>query len=265
MNLPTAVIWKKLTLIHANKGTMFETDLLNQLQMSRYVKSGDIDVCTHFANLVVIKEQLTEIGSPISDPSFTSYICTSMSLVTSFKSLFTALTTASHTSKKPTTSEELIWYLTEEANSKTIEDNINKQDEAMISAHTKSKGESNNLKRKAKAKDSCHCSNCNKDGHTDDQCFAEGGGMAGKAPKWWVKKNGGKSKGKGKGKSANAAEVSDDENFALLTCLTINSLDDNFINIALAVTSSHSHKAHAVSPSAGVIIDCGASSHFFLS
>ncbi|KAG6823474.1 hypothetical protein H0H87_001001, partial [Tephrocybe sp. NHM501043] len=189
-----------------------------------------------------------------------------MSLATSFKPLFTALATASRTSGKPTTSKELIWHLTEEANSKTIEDNINKQHEAMISAHTKSKGESNNLKgkfkSKAKAKDSRHCSNCNKDGHTDNQCFAEGGGMAGKAPEWWVKKNGGKSKGKGKGKSANVAEVSDDENFALLTCLTIDSLDDNFINVALTITSGHSHKAHAASPSAGVIIDCGASSHF---
>ncbi|KAG6806257.1 hypothetical protein H0H87_002960, partial [Tephrocybe sp. NHM501043] len=72
-----------------------------------------------------------------------------MSLATSFKPLFTALATALRTSGKPTTSEELIWHLTEEANSKTIEDNINKQHEAMISAHTKSKGESNNSKGKS--------------------------------------------------------------------------------------------------------------------
>ncbi|KAG6814622.1 hypothetical protein H0H87_007185, partial [Tephrocybe sp. NHM501043] len=209
-NKPTAAaVWKKLASIHTNKSAMFETDLLNQLQMSRYVESGDINVCTHLANLVVIKEQLAEISSPISNPSFASYICTSMSLATSFKPLFTALATASCTSGKPTTSKELIWHLTEEANSKTIEDNINKQHEAMISTHTKSKGKSNNSKKKSKskskAKDFCHYSNCNKDGHTDDQCFAEGRGMAGKAPKWWVKKNSGKSKGKGKGKSANTA------------------------------------------------------------
>ncbi|KAG6823629.1 hypothetical protein H0H87_000620, partial [Tephrocybe sp. NHM501043] len=70
-NEPTAAaVWKKLASIHANKGAMFETDLLNQLQTSRYVENGDIDVRTHLANLVVIKERLAEIGSPISDPSF---------------------------------------------------------------------------------------------------------------------------------------------------------------------------------------------------
>ncbi|KAG6839092.1 hypothetical protein H0H87_001657, partial [Tephrocybe sp. NHM501043] len=56
-NEPTAAaVWKKLASIHANKGAMFETDLLNQLQTSRYVKNGDIDVRTHLTNLVVIKE-----------------------------------------------------------------------------------------------------------------------------------------------------------------------------------------------------------------
>ncbi|KAG6814917.1 hypothetical protein H0H87_006606, partial [Tephrocybe sp. NHM501043] len=56
-NKPTAAaIWKKLASIHANKGAMFKTDLLNQLQTSRYVKNGDINVRTHLTNLVVIKE-----------------------------------------------------------------------------------------------------------------------------------------------------------------------------------------------------------------
>ncbi|KAG6912245.1 hypothetical protein DXG01_016013, partial [Tephrocybe rancida] len=184
-------------------GAMFETDLLNQLQTSRYIENGDIDVRTHLANLVVIKERLAEIGFPVSDTSFASYIRTSMSLATSFKPLFTTLATASRTAGKPTTSDQLIWHLTDEANSNAIESNINKQHEAMLSAHTKSKGDSSNFKGKpkgkGKSKDGRHCGNCDKDGHMDDQCFSEGGGMAGKAPKWWVKKNGGKSKGKGKG------------------------------------------------------------------
>ncbi|KAG6815603.1 hypothetical protein H0H87_000211 [Tephrocybe sp. NHM501043] len=56
-NEPTAAaVWKKLASIHTIKGAMFETDLLNQLQTSCYVESGDINVCTHLTNLVVIKE-----------------------------------------------------------------------------------------------------------------------------------------------------------------------------------------------------------------
>ncbi|KAG6852091.1 hypothetical protein H0H87_010975 [Tephrocybe sp. NHM501043] len=51
-----STFYQKLASIHANKGAMFETDLLNQLQTSRYVENGDIDVRTHLTNLVVIKE-----------------------------------------------------------------------------------------------------------------------------------------------------------------------------------------------------------------
>ncbi|KAG6867201.1 hypothetical protein C0995_005339, partial [Termitomyces sp. Mi166 len=92
--------------------------------------------------------------------------------------------------------------------------------------------------------------------------------MAGKAPDWWLKKH--KSKGKDKAdklKSANAVETEEnDENYAFLTFLTIDTPDNAISNnVALAITSGHSHKAHAASPFAGVIIDCGVSSHFSLS
>ncbi|KAF8156065.1 hypothetical protein B0H34DRAFT_659818, partial [Crassisporium funariophilum] len=85
--------------------------------------------------------------------------------------------------------------------------------------------------------------------------------MAGKAPEWWVKKNGGKPKGKER--SANVVDKdSTAKAFAFLTLATEAPCDDELINVALAITSGHNHEAHAASPSAGVIIDCGASSHF---
>ncbi|KAG6865436.1 hypothetical protein C0993_008024, partial [Termitomyces sp. T159_Od127] len=103
------------------------------------------------------------------------------------------------------------------------------------------------------------------DGHTKERCFEEGGGMVGKAPEWWLKKHKGKGKDKAdKGKSANAAETEDkEENYAFLNSLAIDTPDINANeNVTLAVTSGHNHKAHAASPSAGIIIDCSASSHF---
>ncbi|RDB27836.1 Retrovirus-related Pol polyprotein from transposon TNT 1-94 [Hypsizygus marmoreus] len=269
-NEPTAAtVWKKLTSIHADKGIMFETDLLMRLQTSRYVE-GD-DMRKHLTDLTSLKERLAEIGSPLSDESFASYIRTSLSLSPSYRPLFTTLATAAREKGKPTTSDELKWHLLEEANTAELEENMNKSNSAMLAAHVRfrgdnTKGNSGKSKGKGKSKDSRHCSNCNKDGHTIDQCFEEGGGKAGDAPKWWVKKHGNKSKGKGKAKSANVTDKvkkdDEDENYAFLT-LTIDSpSDDETINVALYVTSGHDHEAHAASPSAAVIIDCGASSHF---
>ncbi|KAG6863103.1 hypothetical protein C0993_012831, partial [Termitomyces sp. T159_Od127] len=242
---------------------MFETDLLAWLQNSRFIENGEVSMRDHLANLVILKEQLAEIDCPLSDASFASYIRTSLSLAPSFKPLLTTLTMNAHITKEPVSSQDLIWHINEEANNAAIENSINQHHEAMIAAHAKAKGESKDTKKKSnskgKSKDKHHCSNCGRNGHTNDQCFEEGGGMAGKAPDWWVKKH--KGKGKGMAKSANAAENEDknDDNYAFLTYISIDAPNDTTNeNVALAVTSGHSHEAHAASPTAGIIIDCGA-------
>ncbi|KAG6860197.1 hypothetical protein C0993_003124, partial [Termitomyces sp. T159_Od127] len=209
---------------------MYETDLLAQLQNTRFVENGKIDMRTHLANMVVIKERLAEIGCPLSDVSFVSYIRTSLSLAPTYKPLFTTLATSARTSGKSVSSQDLIWHLNEEANSAAIETNINRQHEAMVAAHTEARGNTKSSKEKGKSKskgkDKRHCDNCDKNGHTKDQCFEDGGGMAGKAPDWWLKKH--KGKGKDKSKSANAAEAEEkEENYAFLTCLTIDTTDND--------------------------------------
>ncbi|KIN94647.1 hypothetical protein M404DRAFT_167659, partial [Pisolithus tinctorius Marx 270] len=52
------------------------------------------------------------------------------------------------------------------------------------------------------------CENCGKKGHMKDQCWEEGGGKAGQAPKWFQNKGKGKKKEKGTGKAATAASAS---------------------------------------------------------
>ncbi|KAG5721572.1 hypothetical protein E4T56_gene13059 [Termitomyces sp. T112] len=264
---PTAAaVWKKLASIHSSKGAMYETDLLAQLQNARFIKNGEIDMCTHLANLVVIKECLAEIRCPLSDASFVSYIRTSLSLAPTYKPLFTMLAMSACTSGKSVSNQDLIWHLNKEANSAAIETSINHQHEAMIAAHAKACGSSKDEKGKSNRRENCHCDNCKRDGNTKDKCFEDGGGMVGKAPKWWLKKHKEKEKDKAdKSKSANAAITEEkEENYAFLTCLTINTPNyDIGDNVALAVMSRHSHEAHATSPSTSIIIDCGASSHFF--
>ncbi|RDB30590.1 Retrovirus-related Pol polyprotein from transposon TNT 1-94 [Hypsizygus marmoreus] len=229
----TATVWKKLTSIYANKGIIFETDLLMRLQTPCYIK-GD-DMCKHLTDLTSLKECLTEIGSPLSDKFFASYICTSLSLAPSYRPLFTTLATAARKKEKPTMSNELKWHLLEEANSAELKKNMNKSNSVMLAAHARFR-----VKGKRKSKDSHHCSNCNKDGHTIDQCFEEGREKAGDAPEWWVQKHGNKSKEKEKAKSANVTDKvkKDDkiENYAFLTLTIDTPSDDENINVALYVT-----------------------------
>jgi gag-polypeptide of LTR copia-type len=49
-----AAVWKKIVSIHADRGSMFETNLLTQLQNSRYSKGDSMH--EHLARMVEIKE-----------------------------------------------------------------------------------------------------------------------------------------------------------------------------------------------------------------
>ncbi|KAG6872183.1 hypothetical protein C0995_012227 [Termitomyces sp. Mi166 len=262
-----AAVWKKLTLIHSDKGVIYETDLLTQLQNSCYIENGDVDMHTHLSNLVVLKECLTEINCPLFDASFASYICTSLSLAPSYKPLLITLAANACTTGKSVSIQNLIWHLTKEANNAAIKSSINKHHKVMIMTHAKARGKSKDtrasLSPRLKERISVIVETAKKNGHTNDQCFEEGDGMVDKASEWWVKKH--KAKGKDKTKSANAAETEEksDKNYTFLTYLTIDASNNSAgDNVALAIMSGHSHKAHTASPSASVIIDCSASSHF---
>jgi len=58
-----ANVWKKLQLIHADKGSMFETDLLTQPQTTHYTKGDNMH--THLTKMSEIHDRLVEIGAPI--------------------------------------------------------------------------------------------------------------------------------------------------------------------------------------------------------
>ena len=118
------------------------------------------------------------------------------------------------------------------------------------------KGGNSSTKREKSDK---KCGNCKKKGHTEDNCFALGGGKESEATDWWKERfgKGKKSESKGKSSSANVAEDKKpdaEEDYAFL-------IDSD--DIALVCTSDfheEAFKAGLTSPS--IIIDCGASSHF---
>ncbi|KAG5341023.1 hypothetical protein C0989_012227 [Termitomyces sp. Mn162] len=107
------------------KGAMYETDLLAQLQNACFVENSEVDMHTHLANMVIIKDHLAEIRCPLSNASFASYIHMSLSLAPSYKPLFTTLTANTCTAGQSVTKQDLIWHLNEEANSVAIETSIN--------------------------------------------------------------------------------------------------------------------------------------------
>ncbi|KAG5715761.1 hypothetical protein E4T56_gene13744 [Termitomyces sp. T112] len=150
---PTAAaVWKKLTSIYSDRGAMFETDLLAQLQNSHFIENGEVSMHNYLASLAVIKECLAEINCSISNASYVSYIHTSLSLAPSYKPLITTVFANACITKKPISSKDLIWHLNKEANNAAIKTSINQHHEAMVMAHAKAKSESKGAKEKAKSK-----------------------------------------------------------------------------------------------------------------
>jgi hypothetical protein len=77
-----AAMWKKVASIHADKGSLYETNLLTQLQNTRYAEGESMR--DHIAKMTELRERLAEMNTPISDESFVSYLRTSLSLAPSF-------------------------------------------------------------------------------------------------------------------------------------------------------------------------------------
>jgi hypothetical protein len=165
---------------------------------------------------------------------------------------------STHESGRKLTSSNLIWHLTEEANSIALEDSINKSNAAMMatSSTTSSKGKGAKGKGKSKGKSKVHCSNpdSDKDGHTFDQCFTKGGGKEKEAPEWFKKLAARKAASASAHVTDNGND--DDENYAMLTY----SLPDD--PTALVITSDFKAEAHAISREHGIILDSGTSHHF---
>ena len=248
-----ASVWKKVVSIHADKGSLYEANLLVQLQNIRYNEKESMR--DHIGKMTELRERLAEMNAPISDESFISYLRTSLSLAPSFRNLFTTLSTTSRQTGKKLTTADIIWHLTEEATSVEIEDSINKSNAAMMVTSTKPKEE------KGKSDIVCANKNCGRTGHTNDQCWEKGGGREGQAPDWWKKGSKGK---RGRVNVAEADTPKDDsesvepENYAMFSATISN--DDT----ALICTSDFHSEAHAASSQTGIIIDSGASRHFSL-
>ena len=179
------------------------------------------------------------------------------------------MSTTTRQTRSALTSDDLIWHLVKEANTIKLDASINKSHAALAAAHGKSKkGSSKNGKgkdKKGKGKRSGHkCTNCKLNRHTNDNCFAKGGGKEHEAPDWWKLKQEAKSK-EPKKETANVAtaSLSKRENHAYVMVGPTDFVpidDEDFAS--LIITSGHNHKAYGVSSSTDLIVNCSTSSHF---
>ena len=216
-------------------------------------------------------ELLSEMGMPLTDEAYCSYIRSSMSHIQSFQNLFTSIDVIVETGGKSLPPSALI----NQIHAQWKGDKVAKHAEQLMEG-TAMVAKGWRSKAKGKQRDSKKtCKNCKKKGHSADECFAEGGGQADNTPKWWKNqqkkmKEVDKSK-REREKTANAASrdsdneslTTDSEHAALawsqppiftthaLTCTS------EFVNLSVSDT------ANTASPkSQGEILDMGASAHF---
>ena len=151
------------------------------------------------------------MGSTLSETQFNTIIMSS--LPESYQPTLQTITAAKQANRlsggqsSSMKHNDLIAFITEEAQHQVINDKRGKNAEVALAAHVKRNKAGK--KKKSKEKSEEECENCQKPGHGKDNCYAKGCGKEGQAP--W----------QNKGKKANktetitvAADEGEDEMFA---------------------------------------------------
>jgi hypothetical protein len=227
-------MWDVVEVDATSKSTLFILDAEGQLSSMKLQEDEDpethlMEMNEHFQVMVQRHENLTKMGSEISDARFNTLIMSS--LPESYRPALQTITAAERASAltnvdgsaprkmKPS---ELIAFLVEEAHHRVINDGRSRKAEQALAAHGKSKAiEKGKGKEKPKAEDEATsvdseiiCHNCGKAGHKKHDCYSEGGGKEGQA--LWQKK--GKKNGKRVDNATVADAESEDNGFFAFTC-----------------------------------------------
>ena len=99
-------MWKMVISIHADKSTLYKTNLLTQLQNTCYAEGESMR--DHITKMTELREQLAKMNTPVSDESFVSYLHTSLSLAPSFRTLFITLSATAHQTGRKLTPTDVI-------------------------------------------------------------------------------------------------------------------------------------------------------------
>ena len=249
-------MWDVVKADATTKSTLFLLDAEDQLASMKLTKNDDpkahlTEVKQHFQLMGQRHDNLLKMGSTISDSHYNTIIMSllpesyrpTLQTIMAAERASTLLGTSSSRAMKP---DDLITFITEEAQHHVINDKRTKNAESALAALGKKQrtGKHCSNKGKEKSTPSATCKNCKNAGHTKADCWVKGGGKEGQGPRGRNSK-----KGEKKAETAAAAEATGnaDEIFAF-TCMS------DYVEVANALNIPKSQL--------GACIDSGASQHY---
>ena len=184
-------------------------ELRRQLGELKLKEGGDARA--HIDELRKLQEELSSAGDPVSDKDF--FNITFTSLPCSYNNILSAVSTSMQLYQKTPTAHELMNLVINEYNRLLLQNGgkskSKSEDAAFLTDGNSWKGK----QHQQKSRFPFACNNCGWNGHKKENCWEEGGGKAGQAPKNW-KPRGKKNKSGGEssksGQKASTAEKKDE-------------------------------------------------------
>ena len=171
--------------------TLFLLDAEDQLASMKLAENDDpkvhlMEVKQHFQLMGQQHDNLLKMGLTISDSCYNTIIMSSLlelyrptlQTITAVERASTLLGTSSSRAMKP---DDLITFITEEAQHCVINDERTKNAESALTALSKKQrtGKHHSNKGKEKSTPGATCKNCKNTGHTKANCWGKGGGKEG--------------------------------------------------------------------------------------
>ena len=212
-------MWDAVKADATTKSTLFLLNAEDQLASMRLAENDDpkahlTEVKQHFQLMGQRHDNLLKMGSTISDSRYNTIIMSSLpesyqptlQTITAAERASTLLGTSSSRAMKP---DDLITFITEEAQHRIINDECTKNAESALAALGKKQrtGKHHSNKGKEKSTPGTTCENCKKAGHAKTDCWVKEGGKEGQGPRGRNSK-----KGEKKAKTAAAAEATSNAN-----------------------------------------------------
>ena len=150
-----------------------------QRQLSELKLKDGGDACMHIDKMMTLREELACMGEPVSNKDYFNMVFSS--LPTSYNPILTSISMNMRLLNHQLMSHQLISQVLNEYNHLSIQrgsKSWSKDDDVAFSAEGK-KG-NRHIKQCTDT-----CGNCGWDGHKAENCWEEGGGKHGQAPKHW--------------------------------------------------------------------------------
>jgi hypothetical protein len=183
-------------------------ELRRQLGELKLKEGGDARA--HIDALRKLREELASAGDPVSDKDF--FNITFASLPRSYNNILSAVSTSMQLHQKTPTAHELMNLVINEYDRMLLQNGGKLKSKGEDAAFSTDGNSQKGKQRNDEPKFPWDCNNCGWKGHKKADCWEEGGGKAGKAPRGW-KSHGKKpkdEKSKASGSSADASKSKDE-------------------------------------------------------